>query len=51
MKNLKIIHILVAASLVLIGIGLFLIYPPACPLGVGLLIWFDISMGGKRERP
>lgn len=36
-------------SLVLIGIGAWLIYPPAAFLAVGLLVWIDLSWAA-RER-
>lgn len=43
------IAIWAAAALALIGHGLYLIYPPACPLGIGLLMWlFVISPMGQR---
>jgi hypothetical protein len=31
-----------ASSLGLIGWGLHMIYPPACPLGIGILMWVFI---------
>jgi hypothetical protein len=30
------------AALTLIGVGLWLIYPPAAFLGIGLLVWIDL---------
>jgi hypothetical protein len=32
------------AALVAIGAGLLMIYPPSCPLVVGLLVWIDLHL-------
>lgn len=32
-------------ALALIGWGLFLVYPPACPIGIGLLLWHYVAYG------
>ena len=39
---------LAAASLGLVGAGLWLIYPPGALLGVGLLIWLDLLLWSRQ---
>jgi len=31
-------------AMALIGVGLYFIYAPAAPLGIGLLLWLDMSI-------
>jgi hypothetical protein len=46
----KRVELLVACiSLGLIGVGSWLIYPPAGFISVGLLLWIDLSFGGNRK--
>ena len=35
-------------SLGLIGLGLFMIYIPACPLGLGLLLWTSMVLSPSK---
>lgn len=43
----KIINVLIiSVPLTLIGVGVWLVYPPAALISVGLLIWIDISKRG-----
>lgn len=37
------------AALGAIGFGLWQLYEPLCPLGVGLLVWFDLTLGAFRK--
>lgn len=38
------------ASMILMGIGLWMIAPPACFLGLGLVIWADLLLIDARQR-
>lgn len=40
--------LLPALSLAMVGTGASMAYPPAGPLLVGLLLWIDLSRGGKK---
>lgn len=41
--------LLAGACLALIGYGAWLVYPPAGPLTVGLLVWVDLSRESRRH--
>jgi hypothetical protein len=45
-----IIRILGIVAYAAIGIGLWQIYQPACPLGLGLLMWIDIFIDDWRKK-
>jgi len=36
-------------SLCMIAVGLMLIYPPSCPLVIGLLLWIDLSIESRQK--
>ena len=37
--------LVIFAPLIAIGVGLWWVYPPSALIGVGLLMWIDISKG------
>jgi len=36
-------------ALAAIGCGLWFLHKPLCPLGVGLLVWLDLTLGDLRK--
>lgn len=34
-------------SIILIGVGAFMVYPPSCPIAIGLLLFVDAEIGIK----
>lgn len=38
-----------AASLCLIALGAWTIYPPSAPLAIGVLLWIDFNIGSAKR--